>query len=294
MSYIGVFKALEELNISKNIKNILGVSSGSIFSLPFVLGLNSFQIESILNAVSLEQLYNINIDSILDINSNYGIDNGDKINNLLKIIIKKVLNNENATFSDLKIFKPDINFIIGAANICTKKYEYFSYKTTPDMPLYLAVRISIGIPIYFRSISYKNNFYIDGAFINNYPIDYFDNDIKNTLGIIFNSSKDNTINNFASYVYNVTSCVMTIMQNYLKERYSENTFELQLNYNISDLIFDIATKKEIIQRGYSEFIKFYKNKYGTVITKDTNENESLDIDDMIESLKDEINSNESC
>ena len=88
--------------------------------------------------------------------------------------------------------------------------------------------------------------------------------------------------------------VMTIMQNYLKERYSENTFELQLNYNISDLIFDIATKKEIIQRGYSEFIKFYKNKYGTVITKDTNENESLDIDDMIESLKDEINSNESC
>ena len=169
MSYIGVFKALEELNISKNIKNILGVSSGSIFSLPFVLGLNSFQIESILNAVSLEQLYNINIDSILDINSNYGIDNGDKINNLLKIIIKKVLNNENATFSDLKIFKPDINFIIGAANICTKKYEYFSYKTTPDMPLYLAVRISIGIPIYFRSISYKNNFYIDGAFINNYP-----------------------------------------------------------------------------------------------------------------------------
>ena len=87
---------------------------------------------------------------------------------------------------------------------------------------------------------------------------------------------------------------MTIMQNYLKERYSENTFELQLNYNISDLIFDIATKKEIIQRGYSEFIKFYKNKYGTVITKDTNENESLDIDDMIESLKDEINSNESC
>ena len=86
ISYIGVFKAIEELNISDNLVNILGVSSGALFGLPFMLGLNSSQIEHILTAVSLEQLYNINIDSILDINTNYGIDNGDKITNLLKII----------------------------------------------------------------------------------------------------------------------------------------------------------------------------------------------------------------
>ena len=63
ISYIGVLKALEELNIKKNLKTILGVSSGSLFTLPFVLGLSSYQIETILNSLSLEQIYNINIES---------------------------------------------------------------------------------------------------------------------------------------------------------------------------------------------------------------------------------------
>ena len=294
ISYIGVFKAIEELNISDNLVNILGVSSGALFSLPFILGLNSTQIEHILTSVSLEQLYNINIDSILDINTNYGIDNGDKITNLLKIIVKKILDNENATFQDLKKFQPNINFIVGAANICTKKYEYFSFKTTPDMPLHIAVRISISIPIYFKSICYNNCYYMDGAFINNYPIDYFSDDIDNTLGIIFkNTEKTNTINNFGVYVYKVATCVMSVMQNYFKEIYLNNTFELVIDYDISELKFDTDTKKILISLGYNEFINKYKIKYGDTATESIQNRESVDINDMIKSLKDEINSNDS-
>lgn len=293
MSYIGVFKAIEELNISADLVNILGVSSGSLFSLPYILGLNSTQIENILNALSLEQLYNINVSSILDIDIDYGIDDGNKITNLLKIIIKKVLHNENATFKDLKAFRPKLNFIVGAANICKKAYEYFSYETTPDMPLYMAVRISISIPFYFKSVLYNDCYYIDGAFINNYPIDYFDDDIDNTLGIIFtNTDMNPATNNLGTYMYKVTTCVMSIMQNYLKVKYSKNTFELNISYDISSLSFDINTKKALVSLGYTEFLKFYKIKYGEVSTKSIQTDESLDIDDMIESLKEEINSND--
>ena len=63
------------------------------------------------------------------------------------------------------------------------------------MPLYLAVRISISIPIYFKSICCNDNHYMDGAFINNYPIDYFKDEMDISYGIIFNTSvKKTTIN----------------------------------------------------------------------------------------------------
>ena len=39
-----------------------------------------------------------------------------------------------------------------------------------------------------------------------------------SYGIIFNTSvKKTTINSLTNYIYNVTSCVMGIMQNYLKK-----------------------------------------------------------------------------
>ena len=294
ISYIGVLKALEELNIKKNLKTILGVSSGSLFTLPFVLGLSSHQIETILNSLSLEQIYNINIESILNISCDYGIDNGFKISNLLKIIIRQILNNENATFKDLHEFNPDLKFIVGAANISTKEYEYFSYETTPDMPLYLAVRISISIPIYFKSICYNDNHYMDGAFINNYPIDYFKDEMDVSYGIIFNTSvKKTTINSLTNYIYNVTSCVMGIMQNYLKEKYKKNTIILDIDYDISTLKFDSDTKQNLIQLGYDEFMKNYSNLFGKIETESIETKESVNIDEMIESIKDEINSNDS-
>lgn len=294
ISYIGVLRALEELNIKKNLQTILGVSSGSLFTLPFVLGLSSYQIESILNSLSLEQIYNINIESILNISCDYGIDNGFKITNLLKIIIKQILNKENATFKDLHEFNSKLKFVVGAANISKKEYEYFSYETTPDMPLYLAVRISISIPIYFKSICYNDNHYMDGAFINNYPIDYFKDAMDVSYGIIFNKShKKENIDCLTNYIYNVTSCIMGIMQNYLSEKYKKNTIVLNINYDISTLKFDSNTKQSLIQLGYNEFMRNYSNLFGKFETESAVTEESVNIDEMIESIKDEINSNDS-
>ena len=50
ISYIGIIKAIEDLGISEDIKNILGVSSGAVFALTLVLGLTSFQLEKIIMA----------------------------------------------------------------------------------------------------------------------------------------------------------------------------------------------------------------------------------------------------
>ena len=56
ISYIGVIKAIEELDIAKSIETILGVSSGAIFALTMALGLTSRQLEQIILSISIEHI----------------------------------------------------------------------------------------------------------------------------------------------------------------------------------------------------------------------------------------------
>jgi NTE family protein len=73
-------------------------------------------------------------------------------------------------------------------NLSKQQLEIFSYETTPDMPVALAVRISGGVPLYFEPVALDNqllkikkgdthsfiNYYVDGGMLCNYPISMFD------------------------------------------------------------------------------------------------------------------------
>ncbi|XP_062574554.1 uncharacterized protein LOC134236402 [Saccostrea cucullata] len=69
---------------------------------------------------------------------------------------------------------------IVVTNISTHIDEYCHVKTTPDMEIRQAVRISISIPVYFENIklmnanSGRNAVYVDGGVLCNYPISCFD------------------------------------------------------------------------------------------------------------------------
>jgi NTE family protein len=73
-------------------------------------------------------------------------------------------------------------------NLTKQQLEIFSYESTPDMPIALAVRISGSIPFYFEPVSLTDdkrkiersdttrarNYYVDGGMLCNYPISMFD------------------------------------------------------------------------------------------------------------------------
>ena len=65
--------------------------------------------------------------------------------------------------------------IVTGTNLSTKKVEYYSYHTTPDMKISDAVRISAGIPVYFESIRLADGQErVDGGVLNNFPIQALD------------------------------------------------------------------------------------------------------------------------
>ncbi|MGL5064977.1 MAG: patatin-like phospholipase family protein [Microcoleus sp.] len=58
-------------------------------------------------------------------------------------------------------------------NYTTGELEVFSFHRTPDMPVDLAVRISMSLPWFFQSVKYNGQEYIDGGCLNNYPMFIF-------------------------------------------------------------------------------------------------------------------------
>ena len=259
LSYAGVLKALYERGYSNNIKNVLGVSSGAIFALAFSLKLTISQIIEIVHKLDIFNLNNINYESFFDFFNTYGIDNCDRINKFIKILLKRKTNDENISFKKLYELT-NMNLIIMGTNLTEKKEEFFNYETSPDMPIWIAIRISINIPIYFEKFEYNNCLYVDGGIICNYPMYYFDNDRENTLGIALqDTSKPKNKSNYFKYIYSILNIMVQNMEKIMYKKYHDKTIFLKIKYNVTDFDFTLETKKYLINEGYEQTIKFLEN-----------------------------------
>lgn len=175
IAFTEVPKVLEDFHILSHIKSVAGTSAGSIISLLIALRYSPKSIKKIMVNLNFRDfkdtlLYTVRFYSLL---FKTGMYNGNKFSEWLKYIIQYKLGDKEATFMDL--YKQNgIELVVTGTSLNRNKTIYFSYKTYPDMPLWLAVRISISIPGYFEVVKYDNDIFVDGGIINNYPIWVFD------------------------------------------------------------------------------------------------------------------------
>ena len=115
----------------------------------------------------------------------FALCNGKEIEQLLKTHIKEKL-----LFKDvqipLHIIATDLNNNCGIV---------FSQTTTPDVPVWLAVRASLALPFLYTPVKYSGKVFVDGMFYNNTPINVFKNSTHKTLG--FQITSRNTQNYFS-------------------------------------------------------------------------------------------------
>ena len=89
LAFIGAIQYLEELNIINDIKNVCGVSSGSIFALSICLGFTSYELKEISMGLCLDDLKSQETKNVFKLFENYGFDNGSQFSKLFKIILEK-------------------------------------------------------------------------------------------------------------------------------------------------------------------------------------------------------------
>lgn len=155
------------------VRSLVGSSGGAALCLFLALGYSLSFLETLSTRLLYHDLCTIDITRLL---TGFGIDTGDKFERLLKALVKEKLGDPDATFADLMRNNP-VDLRITGTNVTQRRLEVFAYDTTPDMPLWLALRISISLPLVFTAPVYKGDHYTDGGVLCFFPMDLVPADI---------------------------------------------------------------------------------------------------------------------
>jgi NTE family protein len=257
-SFIGCLKALEELNILKNIKAIAGTSVGALFSFLILIGYKSYVLEKIFTQIKIDDFQNF---EFLNFSNNFGFDNGNKIILFLTKLLKEKELDQNITF--LQLFeKTNIKFIVTGTNISKQKIVYFNYETYPEMKILEALRITMSIPLVYEYVKFNNDIYVDGGLLDDYPIDYFRSQAEKTIGfLMFDYNETLKIEKFDEYLFSFLFCLLKKVNKFKKKIYKKNTIFLkQDKVGGLDFFLSIEDKKVLLDLGYKNTIDFFSKK----------------------------------
>lgn len=262
LAYIGMIKCIEEYNIVKKIDNFIGTSIGACVCFCLLIGFTYEELYDVFINLDINKARNINVDNILNFGTTYGVDNGEKIVKILKVFLKKKLQVNSITFSEL-YEKTQKNITIIGSCLNTTSVEYFNRKNNPNMDVIDALRISISIPLFFTPVIYENKYYVDGALTNNYPIDICVNNNKETMGVVLTSNTYTytEINSIDNYLISIINTNFVHQDKEKIKKYHDITIDLEIECNSFDFSLSTDIKKDIINQGYlitkSQIIKKY-------------------------------------
>lgn len=270
LAYIGMIKCIEEYNIVTKIDNFIGTSIGACVCFCLMIGFTYEELYDVFINLDINKARNINVDNILNFGTTYGVDNGEKIVKILKVFLKKKLQVNSITFSEL-YEKTQKNITIIGSCLNTTSVEYFNLKNNPNMDVIDALRISISIPLFFTPVIYENKYYVDGALTNNYPIDICVNNNKETLGVVLTSNTYTytEINSIDNYLISIINTNFVHQDKEKIKKYHDITIDLEIECNSFDFSLSTEIKKDIINQGYlitkSQIIKKYNYLLNTPI-----------------------------
>ena len=191
ISFISALNYLEKQNYIniKNINTYSCVSVGCFICILLIIGYSIDELYELTKKLDYEEIKpDLDLDLMID---KYGFDNGDKLIEYFKNIMSKKKYNPNISFLELyKLTKKEI--YIATTNFSKNTEKIFNYKDTPDVPVYVALRMSISIPLIYTPIMYENDYYVDGGLTNNVYILENSNPEK-TLIIYVNKYKPSKI-----------------------------------------------------------------------------------------------------
>ena len=246
-SFIGVLDYLEKNNKInlELIKNYVGTSCGAMLSFLLSINYSIDELKEFILNFNFQVLINETDNNIENLLINFGLDDGNKIIYMLQSFLKNKYNTVDITFEEHYELTNN-NLIIIGTNYTKSSEVIFNYKNTPSVSVITALRISISIPLIFTPVFYNDNCYIDGALVNNFPINHCN--IKNTIGInIIN--KHNKLDNITLFI---TNCIGILMQKKYESLNIINICELEdeicnaIDFNVSK-----EKKNDLINLGYN-------------------------------------------
>lgn len=161
LTYLFITKKIE----MDKIEILQGSSAGCLIALALSIGIKPNTLMKVfvyeLNIMN-EFRKEINIKKILQ-KEFKGVFNGDFLLKRLSILLKKQFDKWHDTMTFEELFQlTNKKLIITATNVTQKKIVHFHFENYPKLPVLLALRMSIAIPVVFKAYKFENDFYVDG------------------------------------------------------------------------------------------------------------------------------------
>jgi len=205
-SILGALDYLESTNSLKWINIFGGCSVGAAISYLIMIGYTPKEILTYTSQNDLLQLFSaINL---LTLPEHFGVIDSNLLLHYLEEMTMLKLGYI-PTFSDVSKMSNKF-FMCPSYNLSsTESSVYFSVLTHPDMPIVKAVSLSCNIPLLFSRAKWNNDYYIDGAYFDVFPIKKLIQltNPKSVIGITFDheDSKDMKIESLVDYLKSIIS-----------------------------------------------------------------------------------------
>ncbi len=186
IAYVGALEVLEEVGLyPAHIRRVAGASSGSFLAAMVAAGCTSEELREMLVDHDLSQIMRDArfgmLSGIYNMFTVYGLNPGARLLGFLGERLRERTGSEDVTFHQL-LERCGRELCVPVTNITRMCTEYCHPKTTPDMPVRLAVGMSMSLPVLmapYRLIrtleeADETDLYTDGGLLCNYPIHAYD------------------------------------------------------------------------------------------------------------------------
>lgn len=256
--HVGALKALEKKGYLRHIKKIYGTSIGSLVAIMHVVGYTPEEMYTIAKTLDVSELKDF---SYIRFPKLYGFDSGKKLEELIKTYIQNKGFSTEITMKEL-YDATGIEVTITTTCVNTSSCIYISHKSNPNIPVWMAVRMSTAIPVYFAPVEYKGLYYVDGGCSGrNYPI-HTCKDLEQVVGIYIETEMKpeknlNSVDKYYTHMFNMFMRELTAIS---YAGYNKYTVIIKLSgYGMTE--FDMSTDKKyaLYKKGYVETMN-YLNK----------------------------------
>jgi NTE family protein len=206
IAYCGAIQEMESKNLMANVERVAGTSSGSITALAISLGYTGKEIENLISSTNFKKFNDGSfffLGGIHRTKKYFGYYKGKKIGKWLEKIVEQKTGDPDITFEGLHA-KGYKDLYVAGTCLNKQKAIIFSRESYPNMKVKDAVRISIGIPLYFEAIFMDStgkiydhpkdkgglDIMVDGGFLENFPIHVFDKKDPDIFTIGFRIDSD--------------------------------------------------------------------------------------------------------
>jgi len=251
---LGFLSPLEDYGLLDDIDTFCGVSVGSIISLLLICGYNIREIVG--EAVKLDIFKQVDSFNFASVIQNKGLISNEPIRRLLtKLVVEKF--GSVPTLYGLYM-STGKSLVSTTLNVTDEKCLMLNPIDHPDVSCVDAVMFSMNIPFIFYQLIYNDKVCADGALANPYPIDYFDDDNTNILGVYMKTIHGSSTDSSITYYHKIINSLMDQRRSDIISQSSDKCVHIGLNIKIPDTFGNISIedKSNMLIEGFNEGKEF--------------------------------------